>query len=164
MLIIFISDLYFQGILWQTVLIKYNLQSPTHNSETQKALKNSKLSIQNSYSDKTCFEIFIAFISIPANMNVFTAEILTCLITRCCPRSLQECYLRACAAVSEQPHGLQSARLFCLWNSPGKKTIVGCHFLLQGIFLTQISNPSLMCPAMAGGFFTTSATCQLRPF
>ena len=23
------------------------------------------------------------------------------------------------------------------WNFPGKDTVVGCHFLLQGIFLTQ---------------------------
>ena len=32
------------------------------------------------------------------------------------------------------------ARLFCPWGSPGKKTGVGCHFLLQEIFLTQGSN------------------------
>ena len=38
------------------------------------------------------------------------------------------------------PHGLQSARLLCPWDSPGKNTGVGCHFLLQGIFLTQGSN------------------------
>ena len=35
-------------------------------------------------------------------------------------------------------------RLLCLWNSPGKNTGVGCHVLLQGIFLTQGSNPSLL--------------------
>ena len=29
-------------------------------------------------------------------------------------------------------HGLQPARLLCPWESPGKKTGVGCHFLLQG--------------------------------
>ena len=29
------------------------------------------------------------------------------------------------------------------WNSPGKHTGVGCHFLLQGIFRTQGSNPGL---------------------
>ena len=29
------------------------------------------------------------------------------------------------------------------WDSPGKNTEVGCHFLLQGIFLTQGSNPHL---------------------
>ena len=31
------------------------------------------------------------------------------------------------------------------WDSPGKNTRVGCHALLQGIFLTQGSNPSLLC-------------------
>ena len=31
-----------------------------------------------------------------------------------------------------------------LWNSPGKNTGVGCHALLQGIFLTQGSNPGLL--------------------
>ena len=33
-------------------------------------------------------------------------------------------------------HGLQPAKLFCLWNSLGKNTGVGCHFLRQGIFPT----------------------------
>ena len=28
-----------------------------------------------------------------------------------------------------------------VWNSPGKNTGVGCHFLLQRIFLTQELNP-----------------------
>ena len=36
-----------------------------------------------------------------------------------------------------------SARLLCPWNSPGKNTGMGCHSLLQGIFLTQILNPGL---------------------
>ena len=34
-------------------------------------------------------------------------------------------------------------RLLCPWDSLGKNTGVGCHFLLQGIFLTQGWNP---CP------------------
>ena len=29
----------------------------------------------------------------------------------------------------------------CPWDVPGKNTGVGCHFLLQGIFLTQELNP-----------------------
>ena len=29
-------------------------------------------------------------------------------------------------------------------DSPGKNTVVGCHFLLQGIFQTQGSNPGLL--------------------
>ena len=42
------------------------------------------------------------------------------------------------------PHRLQSTRLFCPWNFPGKNTRVGCHFLLQEIFLTQGLNPYLI--------------------
>ena len=32
----------------------------------------------------------------------------------------------------------------CAWNFPGMNTGVGCHFLLQGIFLTQGSNLCLL--------------------
>ena len=35
-------------------------------------------------------------------------------------------------------------RLLCPWDSSGKNTGVGCHALLQGIFLTQGSNPRLL--------------------
>ena len=33
--------------------------------------------------------------------------------------------------------------LLCPWDFPGKNTGVGCHFLLQGVFLTQGLNRSL---------------------
>ena len=45
---------------------------------------------------------------------------------------------------SLRPRGLQPARLLCPWDSPGKNTGVGCHFLLQGIFPTQGLNPCLL--------------------
>ena len=38
----------------------------------------------------------------------------------------------------------ETNRLLCPWDSPGKITGVGCHFLLQGIFLTQELNPYLL--------------------
>ena len=42
--------------------------------------------------------------------------------------------------------GRQPTRLLCPWDSPGKNTGVGCHFLLQEIFLTQGLNlPLLHC-------------------
>ena len=44
-----------------------------------------------------------------------------------------------------RPRGLQPTRLLCPWDSPGKDTGEGCHFLLQGIFPTQGSNPSPLC-------------------
>ena len=44
---------------------------------------------------------------------------------------------------SLRSHGLEPARLLCLWNSPGKNTGVGGYSLLQGIFPTQVSNLGL---------------------
>ena len=42
------------------------------------------------------------------------------------------------------PWTKEPVRLLCLWDFPGKNTEVGCHFLLQGIFLTQGSNQHLV--------------------
>ena len=49
------------------------------------------------------------------------------------------------ASTSWQPLGLQPTTLPCPWNFPGKNTGVGCHFLPQGIFPIQRSNPCLLC-------------------
>ena len=45
---------------------------------------------------------------------------------------------RSIVSDSLRPHGLYSP-----WNSSGQNTGMGRHFLLQGIFLTQGSNPGL---------------------
>ena len=68
---------------------------------------------------------------------------MLCLIAQLCP--------------TLQPHGLQSARLPCPWDSPGKNTGVGCHILLQGIFPTQGLNLRLL---NRQEFFTTSTTWE----
>ena len=47
-----------------------------------------------------------------------------------------------------------TTRLLCPWDLPGKTTGAGCLFLLQGIFLTQGSNPGL---CIAGRFLVSSA-------
>jgi len=39
---------------------------------------------------------------------------------------------------------------------------VGCHALLQGIFLPKESTPHLMSPALASRFFTTSTTWEMQ--
>ena len=38
----------------------------------------------------------------------------------------------------------ESTRRLCPWDFPGKNAGVGCPFFLQGIFLTQGLNPSLL--------------------
>ena len=48
------------------------------------------------------------------------------------------------ASDSSRYYGLQPARLPCPWDSPGENTGVGCHSLLQWIFLTQESNPHIL--------------------
>ena len=57
-------------------------------------------------------------------------------------------HVRACpdaSVVSDSLHlhALRPARLLCPWDSPDKNTEVGCHALLQGIFLTQGLNLGL---------------------
>ena len=54
-----------------------------------------------------------------------------------CAESLSRVWLFA-------THGLWPARFLCPWDFPGKNAGVGCHFLLQGIFLTQESIPHIM--------------------
>ena len=66
-----------------------------------------------------------------------------------------------------RPRGLQSARLLCPWGSPGKKPAAGCRALLQRSSRPRDGTASLACPALAGWFFTTSATFfngQVRGF
>ena len=55
-----------------------------------------------------------------------------------CAKSLQSC-LTLCNPVD----WVGPARLLCPWDFSGKNTEAGCHFLLQGIYLTQGSNLGL---------------------
>ena len=51
--------------------------------------------------------------------------------------------LCSCLVAQSCPHRLQPTRLLCPRGSPGENTGVGCHSLLQSIFLTQRVNPGL---------------------
>ena len=68
--------------------------------------------------------------------ETYTAEATTghywCLVAKSC--------LTLCDPVDCSP-----TRLLCPWDLPGKSTVAGCHFLLQGIFPTQgLSHVSCM--------------------
>ena len=52
----------------------------------------------------------------------------------------------AAAADSVRPHRRQPIRLLCPWDSPGKNTGVGCHFLLQCMKLKSESEVTQLCP------------------
>ena len=67
--------------------------------------------------------------------------------TKCCKYVDMYRWMHVCSVVSDsfQPHGLQPAKLLCPWKFSGKNAGVGCHFLLQGIFPTQVLNLCLFC-------------------
>ena len=50
---------------------------------------------------------------------------------------------------SVQPHRRQPTRLLCLWDSPGKNTGVGCHFLLQCMKVKSQSEVAQSCPTLS---------------
>ena len=56
----------------------------------------------------------------------------------CCCSVAKSCQLFS------HPMDCSPTRLLCPWGFPGKNPGVGCHFLFQGIFLTQRLKPSLL--------------------
>ena len=50
---------------------------------------------------------------------------------------------------SVRPHRQQSTRLPRPWDSPGKNTRVGCHFLLQCMKVKSESEVAQSCPTLS---------------
>ena len=50
---------------------------------------------------------------------------------------------------SVRPHRWQPTRLPCPWDSPGKNTGVGCHFLLQCMKVKSESEVAQSCPTLS---------------
>ena len=48
-----------------------------------------------------------------------------------------------------QPYGLQPTRLPRPWDSPGKNTGVGCHFLLECMKVKSESEVAQLCPTLS---------------
>ena len=57
--------------------------------------------------------------------------------------------LQSVVSDSVQPHRWQPTRLPCPWDSPGKNTGVGCHFLLQGMKVRSESEVAQLCPTLS---------------
>ena len=101
------------------------------------------ISPSNEYSGLISFRIYwfdlLAFHRTLKNLLQYRSSKASVL---CFKKSLM--YQLCLLSLTLQPHGLQPPRLLCPWDSPGKNTGVGCHFLLWGIFPAQISNPHLL--------------------
>ena len=50
---------------------------------------------------------------------------------------------------SVRPQGWQPTRLPCPWDSPGKNTGVGCHFLLQCMKVKRQREVAQSCPTLS---------------
>ena len=73
--------------------------------------------------------------------NLLKITVLHCLLPKiwsCC------CLVSKSCLTLMQSHGPLPTWFLCPWDFPDKNTRVGCHFLLQGVFLTQGSNPHLL--------------------
>ena len=58
------------------------------------------------------------------------------------------CYVALVVSNSVRPHRWQPTRLPRPWDSPGKNTGVGCHFLLQCIKVKSESEVTQSCPTL----------------
>ena len=58
------------------------------------------------------------------------------------------CQVASVVSDSVRPHRRQPTRLPCPWDSPGKSTGVGCHFLLQCMKVKSESKVAQSCPTL----------------
>ena len=100
------------------------------------------------------------------NRRKTNKRLIICIppVYMCICVSMSECMcVPVCSVLSDflQTHGLYPIRLPCPWNIPGKNTGLGGHFL-HPVDLPNagIKPMSLVSPALAGRFFTTSATLE----
>ena len=75
--------------------------------------------------------------------NVLNKDICHYIIFLCCC-----CRVASVMSDSVWPHRWQPTRLRCPWDSPGKNTGVGCHFLLQCMKVKSESEVAQSCPTL----------------
>ena len=97
----------------------------------------SKFASSGLINDKQLLSMFPFFLNqiVDFRWKSYKAGLLLLLL------SLQSCPTR-------QPHRWQPTRLPRLWDSPGKNTGVGCHFLLQCMKVKSESEVAQSCPTL----------------
>ena len=65
---------------------------------------------------------------------------------------------------SVRPHRRQPTRFLCPWDSPGKNTGVGCHFLLQCMKVKSQSEVAQSCPTLSDPMDCMQPTRLLHPW
>ena len=75
------------------------------------------------------------------NLQFLAVELLANFTAAAAAKSLQSC-------LTVQPHRRKPIRLRRPWDSPGKNTGVGCHFLLQCMKVKSESGVAQSCPTL----------------
>ena len=75
--------------------------------------------------------------------RLFCGVSVTCCLFPCCCCC---CWVDSVMPDSVRPYSQQPTRLCCPWDSPGKNTGVGCHFLLQCMKVKSESAIAQSCP------------------
>ena len=73
-------------------------------------------------------------------MSSLSLDLLYYRICCCC------CQAASVMSDSVRPHRRQPTRVRCPWDSPGKNTGVGCHFLLQCMKVKSENQVAQLCP------------------
>ena len=73
--------------------------------------------------------------------------------------------LQSCPTLPDpvRPHRQQPTKLLCPWDSPGKNTGVGCHFLLQCMKVKSEREVVQSCPTLVGLFETPWTAAHQAP-
>ena len=71
---------------------------------------------------------------------------------------------RSVMSDSVRPHRRQPTRLLCPWDSPGKNTRVGCHFLLQCMNVKSEREVAQSCPTDSSRPHGLQPTRLLHPW
>ena len=83
-----------------------------------------------------CVSFCLTDISVFNFTSLFSSSVRCCC---CC------CYVTSVVSDSVRPHSRQPTRLLRPWDSPGKNTGVGCHFLLQCMKVKSESEAAQSC-------------------
>ena len=112
--------------------------------------------IQFIKQDIQCYELLIMrqykkVQDISPSLKQITVPFLYIIHGCCC------CYVTSVASDSMRPHGRQLTRLPRPWESPGKNTGVGCHFLLQCMKVKSESEVAQSCPTLCDSIDSSPA-------
>ena len=91
-------------------------------------------------------------ITMPTKVHMVKAIVFPLVMYGCESWSIKKaCHHQVASVLSDsmRPHRQQPTRLPRPWDSPGKNTGVGCHFLLQCMKVKSESEVAQLCPTLS---------------